>query len=365
MRKICKYLRYQFRYKLSSVFIILGMVVGILALYNGIGIFEYIKNYTNDLRGNEYGYTTIVEMSSTKEINLKKYLIECDSIIRMDYVNAYVDEKKVTCLMTVLLEANEKTNYKLISGRLPSEEEKINNEKVVAVGQKRSDAIYYKDKKQYITLSGEEYLVTGIVGTEKSDLQDYLLITYYDCLGENILKEIDKYSYYLVVESNNESINSDINSIAALSSIDNIDTSISKVNKIKSGLSIEEKNSISTYIIIFGFALLNCILIARFWIYQRKKEVAILLILGFGKIKILNRLIKEMIFHVFCIFLIAAILQIGIEASLGSEIIYEVSVINIFLMGAAIILLCICIVISPAIEIMKNPPIYEINGGKE
>lgn len=364
MKKWIAFFKYQFRYKLSSVYIILGMTVGFLALYNGIGIYRYIREYTNDLRGNRYAYSTELQMSSTTPFSVKKYLYDVICVVRMDYIDVYVDAEDVTCLLTVLISHDEKTNYHMVEGRLPNREERAAGEAVVAVGRGRKDAIYYRDGVGYILLEGTEYRVTGIVGTKASDAQDYLLITYYECLSEPVLEKMDPYGCVLVLESNIMDVEGTCEQIASLARTDDIEVTWEPADINLSGMTAEERNSMTMYLLLFGFTVIQSMAVAKFWIFQRKRDIAILRVAGYGKGQVLCKLIKEMGFHVLCSCVISALLQAVIYWTVNNRMNYDISLSNVLLMGAAIVLLSAAIVVSPAWQVMKTPPVREINGNR-
>ncbi len=363
MDKIIAFLRYQFRYKLSSIYIILGMVIGFVALYNGVGIYQYIRKYTNDLHGNSYEYSAEIQLAHTEPFAVQNYIYEAGSVVRMDNVDVYVDAQELACQLTVLLShRDEEPNYHMVEGRLPNAEEIAGKERVVAVGRGREEAIYYKDKVGYILLNGEEYRVTGIVGTKASDAQDYLLITYYDCLGEKILENVDPYGYVLDIESDLLDVEGDCEGIVSLAAVNGITVQYSNTTRSLSGMTREEKDTMNMYILIFSFTILSCVMIAKFWIYERKRDIAILRIAGFDKGKILVKLSKDMLFHIMCSIIISAVIQAFLYMFVIDKMSYEISILSLLLIVVMAIMLSFAIIISPALKIMNNPPVYEING---
>ena len=362
MIKILKFFKYEFRYKLSSTYIILGMMIGFLSLFNGIGIYQYIKSYTNDLRGNQYEYSKRMQLVSLNPFNIKDYTYEVMGILRMDYVDVLLNDENQRCIITILLETKEDTNYHMVSGRLPNDEERFNGEKVVAVGRGREDAVYYVDDIPYILIESEEYRVTGIIGTKSSEAQDYLLVTYYECLGDGVIECIDPYGCELVFESNINDVTYDSDGVASLAAVDDIEISIGQADKNISGMTLEQKNSMNMYILLFGFTIISSVMIARFWIFQRKRDIAILRISGYSKFKILFRQIEEMLFHIFCACIISGIIQCIIHMCMNNWNDYQISLTTISGTIMVIILISVGIVISPTLEVLKNSPVNEIRG---
>ena len=363
MNRLLAFFRYQFRYRLSSIYIILGMVVGFVSLYNGIGIYQYIIKYTNDLRGNSYEYSAEMQLSHTEPFYIQNYISGVESIVRIDSVDVYVDAQELECKLTLLLgHKDEEPNYHMVEGRLPNEDEIVGKEQVVAVGRGRTEAIYYRNDIGYILLAGEEYRVTGIIGNEASDAQDYLIITYYDCLGKELTNNLDLYGYELIIESDLIDVEDECKIIESLATADGISVQYSESVRTLSGMTREEKDTMGMYMLLFSFAIVNCVIIGKYWIYERNRDIAILRILGLNKEQILIRLIKDMLFHITCSVIISALMQNLIYFLVTNKINYEISIYSVLVIGCVVILLSFVTIIGPALKVMKNPPIYEING---
>ena len=360
MNKVNSFIRYQYRYKISSIYIIFGMIVGFISLYNGIGIHEYIKKYINDINGNKYVYSAQVYMGSTNTFNVKKYLNDVNCIVRIDDINAYIDEKGMNAIITIIVSSNEKTNYSIVEGRLPNEEEMQNHEKVVAIGREKKDAVYYEDGIGYILIEGEKYRVTGIIGTNNSDAQDYLIVTYYDCLGEKILERFDPDACELVLESNYFDVEFDYQELSSNAAKDEIVTMISPISYDTVRLTSEERNSKYIYICLFGFSIVSCVMITNFWIYQRKRDIAILRVLGYSRKMIIKKQAGEMLFHMAVAFILSAIIQRLLNSFV--DIVYEISIGGLVMIITIFILFSMLIVIRPALKVMDEPPVYGING---
>ena len=360
MRQLISFAKYQFRYKISSIYIIIGMVVGFISLYNGVGIYEYIKKYINDINGNKYVYSAQVYMGSTTPFNVKKYLDHIDCISRIIDIDAYIDAQDRNSIVTILVSSGEKTNYSFVEGRLPNDGEIQRNEKVVAVGRGRKEAMYYEDGIGYILIEGEKYRVTGIIGTNNSDAQDYLIVTYYDCLGEKILERFDLDAYELVLESNYFDVEFDCQEISSNAAKDGIITEISPVTYDTVRLTSEERNSKYIYICLFGFSIVSCVMITNFWIYQRKRDIAILRILGYSRKMIIKKQAGEMLFHMAVAFILSAIIQRLLNSFV--DIVYEISIGGLVMIITIFILFSMLIVIRPALKVMNEPPVYGING---
>lgn len=358
MKKVISFIKYQYRYKISSIYIIIGMMIGFISLYNGMGIHEYIKKYINDINGNKYVYSARVYLGST---SIKKYLAGVDCIVRIDGINAYIDEKDQNAMITIIVSSpNEKTNYSMVEGRLPNEEEIQNHEKVAAIGREKKDAVYYEDGIEYILIEGEKYRVTGIIGTKNSDAQDYLIVTYYDCLGEKILERFDLDAYELVLESNYFDVEFDCQELSSNAAKDGIITEISPVTYDTVRLTSEETNSKYIYICLFGFSIVSCVMITNFWIYQRKRDIAILRVLGYSRQMIIKKQAGEMLFHMAAAFIISAIIQRLLNSFV--DIVYEISIGGLVKIITIFILFSMLIVIRPALKVMDEPPVYGING---
>lgn len=362
MKKVTSFLKYQFRYKLSSIYIILGMVIGFISLYNGIGIAEYIKNYTNEINGNRYLYSCEVYLRSTEPFSIKKYLRDVDCIVRLDDIVAYIDAQDNCHSITAIISAGEKTNYSMVEGRLPNDEEIQNHEKVVAIGRKIKEDSFWEDGIRYILMEGEKYRVTGIIGTKNSDAQDYLIVTYYDCLGEKVFKRSDMtMTYYpLILESNYLNVEYRYPEIGNYAIEDGIEMGTTYVIGDGSRLTVDEENTKKVYMCLFGFSIVSCIMITNFWIYQRKRDIAIFRVLGYSKKMIIKKQMGEMLFHMACVLLVGIVIQNILNQFV--DITYETSMTGLAEVAAIFVLVSMMLVIRPALKVMDEPPVYGING---
>ena len=192
-----------FRHKLSSIYLILGFSVVVIFCYNCCNMFYYIKNYREEAKVSNYKCSKEIQVSSINEFDIADYMRFFDNIFRVNNIDVYIDDADAYHPIDAIITSNEHMNYVMESGRLPGRDEKDNRERVLAVGRYYKKFCYEKDGHEYIKICGDEYRVTGVIGTKITDIQDYLLVTYYDCLSESAFKYmIDRTSYVVSLESN-------------------------------------------------------------------------------------------------------------------------------------------------------------------
>ncbi|MDE6761164.1 MAG: hypothetical protein K2J90_10885 [Lachnospiraceae bacterium] len=291
MEQIKNMVRECFRYKLSGISMVSCFVVSMLAVHYGISIYNNILK--EHLEKNHYQYTYELNMNATArtfdDIPRLPESAKCNMKIR--WVMVHDDMEDVTKIIDIIVSSHEE-KWPLVSGCYATKEMLENREKIILIGQDRVQDTYKKGNDMYYGISGEEYRVIGVVGSEKSSIFDGCIILYMDCLGSQVEKCITGSGQGLNITL--ESDTRDVNEV--------YDQYIKgNYSMAKSDVSNEQGAYLSTAapsynekeycMIIYLFSLVCLSFVIKFWLVQRTHEMKICRAFGFSNRKIILRLL--------------------------------------------------------------------------
>ncbi len=318
MEYIKRIVRECFRYKISGIAMVSCLVISMLAMHYGIAIYSNILE--EHLEKNNYRYKYELNISGVADvIEDIPYLpesVKCNMKIRK--IMVHDDIENVTRIVDIIIKSY-KEKWPLMSGEYASREMLESGEKIILVGQNLAKNTYSRGDNTYYRISGEEYRVIGVVGSEKSCIFDDCVIMYSNCLGKEIEKVITDSAQGLniTMESDDEDVDNiyDIymkgNYSMAKSSISGeyYDSFLSTVDP-----SYNEKEYC---IMIYVFSLACIWIVIKFWLVQRIPEMRICRAFGFSNRKIVLRLIYSIttmfIVSMACCLFIITVLQIFIN----------------------------------------------------
>lgn len=291
MERIKDIVRECFRYKISGIALVSCFVVSMLAMHYGISIYNNILK--EHLEKNNYKYTYELNMNglarSLNDIPRLPKSAKCN--MKICGVMVHDDMENVTRIIDIIV-SSYKEKWPLISGSYATEKMLKNKEKIILIGQNRMQDTYVKDNDMYYRISGEEYRVIGVVGSENSGIFDECIILYMDCLGKQVEKCITDSAQGLNITL--ESDTRDVNEV--------YDRYIrGNYSMAKSEVSGEQDEYLSTAapsynekeycITIYLFSLACIWLVVKFWLAQRTHEMKICRAFGFSNKKIVLRLL--------------------------------------------------------------------------
>lgn len=135
----------------------------------------------------------------------------------------------------------------------------------------------------------------------------------------------------ICIASNYFDVEFDCQELSSNAAKDGIITAISPVTYDTVRLTSEERNSKYIYICLFGFSIVSCVMITNFWIYQRKRDIALLRVLGYSRKMIIKKQAGEMLFHMAVAFILSAIIQRLLNSFV--DIAYEISIDGLVING--------------------------------
>ena len=352
------------RYPISSIFMIVGYILGFIAMYNGLALYDYCIKYERDINEYEYKHCKKVQLSSLDGINhiSTSPLINSSRYIYYlkDEVLLYFDNDKKERLVDILFSVNENTNYCMQEGRIPNLNDIKEGKNVVSIGKELKASTYTKGKKRYINIYSTPYEVVGIIGTGISKAQDYKVVTYYQCLDKRSKEEISLVDMNVTVASNSENI--DLNGlIRYYEKNKNVNLDIVSEDVLEDMVLSDERARATFYFLTFAFCIFNCIIVCEFWIDQRRREFAIRKAYGYSNGKIINIVALSLVKHIVFSCILGYILQVAFMRVMNDNEIYmEWSIINLVRIFVIIILTTMISLLIPMNQVLKRLPILEI-----
>lgn len=346
-----------FNIGIEHIYLLIGFILGFLAVLNGISLFNYYINCKNDGQEYSYKYNSIITLSSTDED------VDIERIIKMDKYNisysdglqVYVDKSKKFRLIDILFTNNETTEYKIIDGRMPSKKEIKSGKRVVAVGKSIKKYTYNKLGKRYIDINGYKYEVVGIISTSNSNIQDQTIVIYYNCLEQSLKKNINLSQINLLLSSNKYTINREY--LDSYFKKDKITIFYNNSFAFEE-YARDERVSSRLYFMLYFFAIINCIIITDFWISKKRRDILIKKAYGYDNCKIIINLSKEMSLLIMIAIIFSYCIQKVINRLLiDSGCVFEMSLKNICQILLIMVFTVIMSMIVPLVRIMKEKSI--------
>ena len=292
MEHIKELLRECFRYKISGIAMVSCFVISMLAMHYGIAIYSNIVEEHLEKNNYRYKYELYIsgDVDTLDDIPQLPKSEKCNMKIRQ--VMVHDDVENVTRIVDVIV-SSYKEKWPLMSGSYATEKMLKSNENIILVGQNIARDTYEKDGCMYYRISGEEYRVIGVIGSEKSCIFDDCIIMYIDCLGKQVKTSILDSAQGLSISM--ESDAEDVNEIYDKC----IKGNYSMAKSVVSGeyyddfLSTADPsyNEKEYCIIIYLFSFACIWLVIKFWLAQRTHEMKICRAFGFSNRKIVMRLL--------------------------------------------------------------------------
>lgn len=302
-----------FRYDFSCIFVVIGMVISFLVFsyYSGVNIEENQEIIDREkLRyANEVYISTFGKDFTIESIDCSQF--EDINITVTELMMAYIDEMGYCQTSDIVLNTNE-LKYPLVSGRYPTEKEISSGERVVVLGQQLRRYTNREGGKDYITICGEDYRVTGYLGCEASTVVDYFVINFAGCIGDGLYSDMllftDTCGYTIMFQSDivsDEKIREKINTYMVSQGIGFLEIPESPKFFAKRGATEENKKySLLTYM----FSIIIIVLVVEYWLICRRKEFAIRKAFGYTSNKLAGRIIVELFVYLIIAVLISEVL---------------------------------------------------------
>lgn len=243
----------------------------------------------------------------------------------------------------------------IISGRFLNKLDFNQVDKFAVIGKQLEGLVKYKDKKQYIPIEGEDYLVIGVMGyNERPSIFDE---TFYISLNGNI--SIENSSWIIDGEQAKENYQVLKNTLLKINKTIAVEST--DLEELKSSFSTILSDRIYLIIIIVLIILtllLNITSTTNYYIDKKKREIGIRRALGSTKARIYRKIIGEYQLMSIKGFLVSQIVYfIIIKSKISAEVFgYKMMSISIFSMFIVILFIGTIISLIPVIKSNKFHP---------
>lgn len=293
MERLKQFVKRNFlRYPVSGIYMLLAMLLTFIALFKGVALYNQLMAGVQD--GDKYGYIYGADVNlnvQSENISYKK-LFEGISSNAYVQVNMGLDKENASYLVQIYynMEDNKMT---FLEGSMPSKAGVKEGTAAVVIGKHHKKYCEISDGKRYISINGEKYLVTGIVGSKNSDYLDYNVITEYQYLAKEATKQIaTDFISDAAIESDN-SLYEDIEIIKENANAIGVDVEV--VETFANSNAYNDDGLTSMYTFMYVFCLVNCVVASEFFVWERYNEIIIRKTYGFKTLDIFSVLFKDVL----------------------------------------------------------------------
>ncbi len=359
-----------FRYRLTAIYFLIGQLIVYVSIFGALQIYNMALEKENDRKNSICDYRYVLNVTKSKA-NFDILSKAGDGIkkgnltLRGRFAFPF-KESGYTTRGELILSCNEPLQYVMESGHIPGTEAADYGRNVVALGRDKYKYAYERDGKKYVTLCLEEYEVVGVIGSN-SDYWDYKIVCNIGCIGDKMREYILQYNEcQLHLESNIEDMQESYKSVCAnIQSVDPVaaisaykDNSKGK-NTIDSTLA---KQNVKVNIIVYLFCIVNCVIISYFWIFKRRKEIAIRKAFGISNIKIGLMLFKEMLCMMIFSLILFVLLFGAFSMIVGQDIGLKLDFTTVAIVAGVILITSLISIIYPVIKVFRMDAAAGVKG---
>ena len=182
------------------------------------------------------------------------------------------------------------------------------------------------------------------------------------CLGENVRKAVNEMKEYTIaIDSNTEELNDTYKKVYNNVYGADINCAIESRSVSGNGQSTVEKTlqkeNIRINKVVYIFCILNCMLMSEFWIIERNKEFAIKRTYGFGQLRLIGGIARDILILGAASLVIYVLVHLFAAGVLGIKL-YTISW-NLRLIASVLFInltALVCTIIVPVYRIMKMNP---------
>lgn len=293
-QKIKSYLGGIFRYRLGAVYMLVGYILSFVVVFNGISIYLSARDALHVVKKYQYVYETEMEVAS--DVPVQAYVeaakgLSCN--VAAKDVLLFSDEENVTKCVQVVLHSSEGEPQ---TG--------------CVIGDALERYVVQRDGKRYYSLEGELYEVSEVIEGKDSELS-FLVSIPYEMLQEAALRAMEDHFMlaYISLESNVADTNEAKSQLdAALSDLTGNQIILRRI-PLENEQEMDSESRLGLYLCVcaYIFCIVNCIIVCEFWIFQRRKEIAVRRAYHFGDERIKKMLFLDMmgIIAVACVIYLA------------------------------------------------------------
>lgn len=365
----------------TTLLLILGFTLAFVIVVNGVALMNTISReqekslqdtYENEKKLFLYLNTPAKFENDNKKIyadKLHKFInefnIETGNLMFINYT-VFMGDSMAGVYAEVICSQNEDLRERLVSGRLPTEEEFASKENVVLLSRESEKHTIQKDGVTQVRLGDTYYKVTGFFETNDITSERADVIFFKNAFSEEKMKEfvndVLEWGYIGVcyggenIENSQKLIESKIREYGYGIDEDAMKNGNKEYNK-------KAKLNQIFLAVLLVFCLINCMVISNVWIQRRFRELLIRHTMGYSMTQIAGMLMFDLGKYcaLSCIF--AVILQSMFSMMFsGNMILREYLLKNtVFILISMAFVVMVTLAI-PLVRIKKTVPSRKING---
>lgn len=350
-----------FRYRLTTIYFIIGQFIVYISIFGALQIYNMAMEKESDRKNSIYDYRYVLNVMKSKEtldiLSKAGEGINKGNLTLKGRFSLPFKESGYSTRGELILSCNEPLKYVMVSGHIPGTEAGDYGRNVVALGRDKYKYAYEREGKKYVTLCLEEYEVVGIIGSS-SDYWDYKIVCNINCIGDKMREYILKCNECeLHLESSIEDLQEIYNNVCTnIQSVDPI-ASISAYKDNSKGKSTVDstltKQNIKVNIMVYVFCAVNCVIVSYFWIFKRRKEIAIRKAFGISDTRIAFMLFKEMLYMMLFSLILFVLLFGTFNLIMGQSIGLKFDLKTIVIVAGAILITSLISIIYPVIKVFR------------
>lgn len=313
---------------------LIGYIISFFVVFNGVSMYLSVRDADMATSEQRHHSTTIFEMAGITSIdNYMQALNELPCRVVLKDIMLFSDTEYVVRNVQIVIHNPESEDI----------DECI-------IGDALARYLIHKDGKKYYSLEGVLYEIDKVLDGKGGDLS-YLIRIPYDKLDEGARGVLSQGLAFAttVLESNELDTNECKKELENLLVESGETEATLNTIYVEDNQELKEETKLGIYLSVFAyiFCLVNCIIVCEFWIFQRRKEIAVRRAYHFN-----NKMIgKQLFIDMMQIILLACAIYLIMHAVIFSRVMEYFSISVVFDMRS-VLFMVIMIPVSAVITIM-------------
>lgn len=358
------------KYKnLTYIITIFSLIIFAFSIITSIIITDYKNNNTlNALKTDETKYFKFAQSQKINSITLLQVLSNYKkSNIYLEYnpVPKYLDSDTLFG-KAIYYNYNLSNNLPILEGKNFTLKQINSNEKLILVGKDLKKYIVTENGINYFTIDDDKYRVIGIMGNDsKTGYDDTFFI---NMKSMNSLS--DNRATWSLNVSNNEDLNNVMNEYKELGIKKSSPLEFTKSDAVNNKITISYllqtyPDFIYIFEVVFGFGILNLIVIVYFWIDKSIKEIGIRKAYGATNFDIAKLILKRYEASILISLIIGLTLHYILKRMLSEmfpSFSFEIYIQNVVIATISFMFIGLLVAIIPLVRARKVQPVIIMKG---
>lgn len=310
------------------ILLIAGLALSYFIVINGVALINTISDEqsksSKEHSDNEKqiicytGYNGV--MSQEESVKYENRVIDFYKSLHVDsgklFIEGYgISIAKAQILKNAQIVWTENTDFdkKLVSGRIPNDDEIYNKSNVVLISKEMQKYTVKREQSTQILLNNTYYTVIGVYETNDiSELRSDVCF-FKSTFSSKQLQEVANYllksgrcALRYCEDNTDNGYNGLINDIRK----NGFDVDEDGINEVSSIYNKKAKLNKAFMMVLFVFCLINCMVISNVWVQSRMRELVIRKTMGYSMFQIEKLLVFDLIKYSIVAFISAFIMQI-------------------------------------------------------